>query len=61
VLERKGRLRGWNKQVEVSGVLSQLDLSPEQIRKLEATGLSLNDVFNMLIAMVEEDEVGADD
>ena len=59
VLERKGRLQGWNKQVEISGTLSQLDLSPEQMAILEASGLNVSDVVNQFVAMLQAAEVDA--
>lgn len=58
VLERRGRLRGWNKQVEISGVLSQLELSPEQLAVLEQSGLNVSDVVQQFIAMLQAVEAG---
>lgn len=61
VLERKGRLRGWNKQVEISGALAQLDLSPEQVAMLEASGLSLSAVVQEFMAMMMAAQVSAEE
>ena len=61
VLERKGRLRGWNKQVEISGVLGQMNLSPEQMQVLERAGYSVNDVLQNFVGMLQASEGDGDD
>jgi hypothetical protein len=57
VLERKGRLRGWNKQVEISGVLGQMNLSAEQMAILEAAGYNVSEVVQQFISMLQATEL----
>lgn len=56
VLERLGKQQGWNRQLEISGVLGQLELTPEQIQILENSGLNLSDVVQNLIGMLQAAE-----
>lgn len=57
VLERKGRHLGWNKQVEISGVLGQMNLSAEQMAILEAAGYNVSEVVQQFISMLQATEL----
>lgn len=57
VLERKGAMRGWNKQVEISGVLGALDLTAEEMLVLQRADLDMSVVVRQFLAMLQAAEV----